>query len=121
MYPSQAIVLNRSYTTGPMAGHIDWIAGGNFDGYIFQLTLIFREDGIVEEHFSVVDQSRYDDWIQDTTQTGNYQFSDHGTITVQLGERKMRGLALGEDGKLLVFDNGYGKPGHQHPLCYVLT
>lgn len=33
--------FNRLYETGPTAPFVDWVAGGNFDGYIQKKSLRF--------------------------------------------------------------------------------
>jgi hypothetical protein len=107
---------------GSVSANIDWVAGGNFDGYLFRRILRFSKDNTVKMRTVILDKSRYDADITDTEVIGRYEESDHYTITCYLGARKMRGIILGSKSEYLTFsvyhseNNSFQIPNE----CYVL-
>ena len=92
------------YETGPIAPFVDWVAGGNFDGYVVKYTLTFHEASNTVTHRKVVvDQSRYDGSVSDAKSTGTFEYSDKNTITVHLSTVTLRGRILREDRSMIVF------------------
>ncbi len=95
-----------AYYEGITAPFIDWIAGGNFDGYLVQKSLLFRElDKKVELHTKVIDQTRYDGKIKDSAIIGSFEQSDKDTITLTFDHFQMRGVLLGENKEMIAFDS----------------
>jgi hypothetical protein len=96
--------LETEYETGILAC-IDWVAGGNFDGYLYRITLLFQETKVVKMKKIMVDQSSYDDSTEETEleSIGSYATTDHGIITCTFEKFEMRGVFLGTDSEYLAF------------------
>lgn len=95
---------NKKYQTGLIAPHIDWVAGGNFDGYVIQKSLIFFEEGqIVELSIEIIDQSRYDGNKEAAVIQGTFEFTDKDTLTLHFSSENYRGKILGPHQNLLAF------------------
>lgn len=93
------------YYEGISASYIDWIAGGNFDGYLVQKSLQFTElDNKVKLYTKVIDKTRYDDDVNDSFITGSFEQTDKDTITLTFENFQMRGIILGENEEILAFD-----------------
>lgn len=96
-------VYEKNYRSGICAS-IDWVAGGNYDGYIYEKSLIFiRESKKVIMKTKILDDSRYDGVINDGEVVGSYSFTDHNTITCYFGEIRMRGKVLGINNEYIAF------------------
>ncbi len=94
-----------AYETGATAPYVDWVAGGNFDGYIHKKTIQFIESSNqVIVKYIVLDKSRYDGDVNDSEIFGKFEYTDKDTITIEYGEIKMRGKILGEKKEFIVFD-----------------
>ena len=104
--PHQLILFEEDYIGGPSA-EIDWVAGGNFDGYVYKKILRFSKDNTVKMTTVILNQSKYDGHLADSEITGNYKNTDHNTITCYFGTREMRGVVLGEQGEYLAFSVHY--------------
>lgn len=60
---------------GGISASIDWIAGGNFDGYIYKNILKFiKENKQVIMQTEILDKSRYDDEIEPSETIGVFEF-----------------------------------------------
>jgi hypothetical protein len=93
------------YFEGITAPYIDWVGGGNFDGYLVQKYLKFIEhNNRVELHTKVIDKTRYDNNIEDSVIIGSFNHSDKDTITLTFEHFQMRGKVLGEKNELIAFD-----------------
>ncbi len=114
--------LEQEYIGG-FSAEIDWVAGGNFDGYVYERILRFSKDNTVKMTNVILDQSRYDGDKANSEITGRYEETDHNTITCYFGTREMRGVVLGEQGEYLAFSVHY--PGlHTAQIikeCYKLN
>ncbi|KOY84310.1 hypothetical protein AD998_21740 [bacterium 336/3] len=93
------------YFEGITAPYIDWVGGGNFDGYLVLKSLIFKQlNKKVELHTKVVDKTRYDGKIEDSVLIGTFEQSDKDTITLIFEHFQMRGKILGKNEEMIVFD-----------------
>ena len=109
-------IENLSYDTlyeGNLDASIDWVAGGNFDGYITQTSLYFIEEGsIVIWRRTVLDQSRYDGEAEDLELHGKFREADKKTLTCTFKEFEIRGKILGNKHELIAF--AYWEPREWH-------
>ncbi len=107
----QRIQQDQEYL-GPLLCLVDWVAGGNFDGYVYQQRLRFLGDGqTVTLTTTIVDDSRYDGNRTGSSVNGRYLAGDHGTILCNFDGLSMRGVVLGKANELLVFTSTLaGKP-----------
>jgi len=94
-------LFNTKYITGPL-GVSDWVAGGNFDGYIFSKSLIFHEPNIVSLEIEILDQSRYDGNRNNSIEQGTFEFTDKDTITIELNGNQFRCKILGTERDYIV-------------------
>ena len=104
---------------GGISASVDWVAGGNFDGYVYKNSLKFiKENQQVILQTEILDKSRYDEEIQSGEIIGNFGFSDHKTITCIFGERRMRGKILGQKKEYIAFSIFH--PNVKYPVeeCY---
>jgi hypothetical protein len=113
--------LEEDYIGG-VSAEVDWVAGGNFDGYVFKRILRFSKNNMVKMTTIILDHSRYDRDITDFEVTGKYEETDHNTITCYVGLRQMRGVNLGDQGKYLTFSVHYPENNAFRITneCYVL-
>lgn len=89
---------------GGISASIDWVAGGNFDGYIYKKSLKFiKKNQKVIMQTEILNKSQYDEEIQSNETIGKFIFSDHKTITCIFGEKKMRGKILGQNKEYIAF------------------
>lgn len=96
--------FETEYKQGPKAGYVDWVAGGNFDGYITQQSISFIEhNNQVLVQTRIIDQSRYDGYAEESETFGSFSDTDKDTITVKYGQLEMRGKILGENKEFIVF------------------
>ena len=96
-------IFDREYSQGPTAGWVDWVAGGNFDGYVEQKSIIFKESKEVIIKTVILDQSRYDGNVDDSELAGIFEYTDKDTITINCDQIVMLGKILGENQEFLVF------------------
>lgn len=109
-----------TYESGEMA-IIDWVAGGNFDGYIYKKYLVFYEkDNKVTLELKVINQERSDSSINDNLQEGKFVASDHNTITCIFEGMNMRGKVLGENFEFIAFSIHYPNFNRIISECYHL-
>lgn len=98
------IKYDLEYFEGITAPYIDWIAGGNFDGYLIQKSLIFRElDNKVELHSKVISAKRYDGNVSDSVLTGHYQETDKKALKLSFADFEMLGKILGDNEDIIAF------------------
>jgi hypothetical protein len=98
------------YEEGPKAGYVDWVAGGNFDGYIYQKSISFKKtNNEVVINTVIIDDSRYDGEVHNSEVVGQYEYTDTDTITVKYGELTMRGKILGKNKEYIVFSVFHAK------------
>jgi len=96
--------FKTEYKQGPKAGFIDWIAGGNFDGFILQKSIEFIEENMqVVMRTKILDQSCYDGHEQDSECLGTFEYSNNNTITVTYKTIELRGKILGENREYIAF------------------
>lgn len=100
-------IFNKEYESGP-EGVADWIAGGNFDGYLFKKSILFRENSNeVILKTTIIDQSRYDGERSDSEITGQYAYTGKDTITIQYQQLTMLGKILGKQREFIIFSLEY--------------
>ncbi|WPQ60489.1 hypothetical protein SIO70_19255 [Chitinophaga sancti] len=118
----EKIVFDKAYD-GPIDADIDWVAGGNFDGYIYKTTLRFTEEkNEVVLTTKIVDQSRYDGEEFDTNDIGTFSVSDKRAIVCQFPGFDMRGRFLGENCEFIAFSIWYNKDRTRtYSKVYTLT
>ena len=96
-------IYNVEYLGG-ISAKVDWVAGGNFDGYIYKKSLRFiKENQQAIMKIEILDKSKYDEEIQSEEIIGKFEFSDHNTITCFFREITMRGKILGSNNKYIAF------------------
>lgn len=106
---------------GPLSAIIDWVAGGNFDGYVYRQSIVFHEnDNSLTARTKILDQSRYDDQRNDSERKGTYSFTDKNTITCQIGQLSMRGKILGENARYIAFSYLHPHSNEQESICFEL-
>ncbi|MCU7617186.1 hypothetical protein NZ698_08250 [Chryseobacterium sp. PBS4-4] len=89
---------------GALNARVNWIAGGNFDGYIYRVHLRFlKENNKVIKTIKIVDDSRYDDKAYDKDVHGTFSETDKGTISCKFENFEMRGKILGGKNEFIVF------------------
>jgi hypothetical protein len=113
----EKLKLEETYEGG-LSASIDWVAGGNFDGYVYRKTLRFSEHNIVRMNTIILDQSRYDGEAENAEMIGHYEASDHKTITCTFGDYKMRGKILGEQGAYIAFSISHPDVKKSSSECY---
>ena len=93
------------YEEGPTAPFVDWVAGGNFDGYIQKKSLKFIEsNNQVLLEVNILDQSRFDGQAINSETLGKFEYTDKDTITVKYADIEMRGKILGGKREFIVFE-----------------
>ncbi len=93
------------YEEGATAPFVDWVAGGNFDGYIQKKSIKFIElNNQVILKSTILDQSRYDGEAANSEIFGKFEYTDKDTITIKYGETEMRGKILGDKKEFIVFE-----------------
>lgn len=105
--------FDTDYVCGPFS-RVDWVAGGNFDGYVYQKVLRFREEGqVVHYLYRILDQSYYDDHTDDQLIRGTFAYTDHRTITCTFPGFSMRGKLISPEGRYIAFSvsNSSGPTG----------
>jgi len=96
--------FDNAYEQGPTAPYVDWVAGGNFDGYIIKKSMTFYEsNNQVAVQWTVLDQSRYDGSAANTELFGTFEYTGKDTITVKYGALELRGKILGDQKEYIVF------------------
>jgi hypothetical protein len=101
---TEKIYWDRAYE-GPLNASIDWVAGGNFDGYVYRITLRFVAEGRkVIRTKSILDQSRYDGHVASDESIGTFSDTDKATLTCFFDTFQMRGKLLGERNQFIAFD-----------------
>ncbi|MCU0440268.1 MAG: hypothetical protein MUC49_20450 [Raineya sp.] len=113
--------FDKFYESG-ISASIDWIAGGNFDGYIYQMLLKFsKEDRLVTLFFKVLDKSRYDDEINDSQIQGEFSIDQqHAAIICVFENFEMRGSILGNNNEYIAFSVLYSESRYNTEVCYKL-
>lgn len=95
--------FDTPYESGLLA-YADWIAGGNFDGYVYKKVLIFKEIGNqVLIKYIYLDQSRYDGEQEDFEISANFRYTDKDTITISYNQVELRGKILGDNRQFIAF------------------
>ncbi len=113
--------FNIEYNKGPEAPFVDWIAGGNFDGYISKESMIFFDSNKqVLIRKTIIDQSRYDGEVSNSERWGTFEYTSKDTITVKYGEVEMRGKILGDKREYIVFDIFKPQPDFNMAKVYEL-
>jgi len=98
------IKYDSEYFEGITAPYIDWVGGGNFDGYLIQKSLIFRElDNKVELHSKVINAKRYDGNVSDIVLTGYYREIEKETLKLSFDNFEMLGKILGDNKDIIAF------------------
>lgn len=105
---------------GPLLASIDWVAGGNFDGYVYQSFLRFQEDSTVIIATRIIDQSRYDGKMNDSEIRGTFSEGDKRTIDCVFEKFEMRGKILGLKNDLIAFAILNPKTRDHSTECYKL-
>ena len=107
---------------GPLEALVDWIAGGNFDGYIYKTYLRFsRESNTVVSKCKIVDQTAYDDHREDWEQVGTFSFDTvHGAITCTFEKFTLRGRILGDRNQYIAFSSYRPEIRQEKSICYEL-
>lgn len=95
--------FDKVYIQGPTAGFVDWVAGGNFDGYIQQKSIQFNGSKEVIIKIIILDQSRYDGNVQNSEVKGVFRHTDKNALTIKLENIEMLGKVLGDNGEYIVF------------------
>jgi hypothetical protein len=89
---------------GALIASVDWIAGGNFDGYVYRVCLRFiKENNRVIKAIKIVDDSHYDDKAYGKENYGTFSETDKGTITCVFPNFRMRGKILGDKNQYIAF------------------
>lgn len=97
------IKYDSEYFEGITVPYIDWVGGGNFNGYLIQKSLIFRElDNKVELHSKVINAKRYDGNVSDIL-TGHYRETEKETLTLSFDNFEMGGKILGDNEDIMAF------------------
>lgn len=100
----ERIVFDKVYE-GPIDAFVDWIAGGNFDGYLYKTSLRFSQaESKVVLTTKIIDQSKYDDRnAHDQDSVGTYTVTDKRAIVCQFGDFEMRGMVVGKEHEFIAF------------------
>jgi hypothetical protein len=111
---SKTFHFNTPYI-GKLAARTDWVAGGNFDGYIHADVLTFYEEGCVLTWEHKIIAFCYDDVLppDKLLYKTTYDFSDPRGIKIL----DYRGRFLGYNNEFLVLDPG--KKDSSQVLCFV--
>ena len=105
----EKIAFDKVYE-GPVDARIDWVAGGNFDGYIYKTSLRFTEEkNEVVLTTRIIDQSSFDGIEFDEDLIGKFEFSDKRAIVCQFPNFDMRGSLLGENNEFIAFSIWHNK------------
>ena len=107
---------------GGLVASVDWIAGGNFDGYLYKTSLRFLiENNTVIKTRVIIDKSRYDDEIYTQEELGTYSETSKATITCIFDNYKMRGKILGEKNQFIAFSVIYENYNRNITECYEIS
>jgi hypothetical protein len=108
---------------GELMARIDWVAGGNFDGYLYRVHLRFlKENNTVIRAIKIVDDSRYDDdaYKEEKYEYGTYSEADERAITCVFPNFEMRGRVLGEINQYIAFSVYFPRTKLHETQCYEL-
>jgi hypothetical protein len=111
------IVFGKEYI-GNLEGRADWVAGGNFDGYIKQSTLVFHSNKTVIKKTNIVDDTRYDGVVQGNESIGRYSETDKKAIECEFDNFSMLGYILGGEHQYLIFTVISKKNNYTSTECY---
>ncbi len=114
----EKLVYEKNYE-GPFVTYVDWVAGGNFDGYILRKYLNFsKENNCVYKTLSVIDSTRYDGRVEEKVYKGTYEETDKATITCNFENYQMRGKILGNKNQFISFSCTNSSTGFYENECY---
>ena len=100
----KTLKFNVEYEEGLTAPYIDWVGGGNFDGYLVRKYLFFYEnDNQVRLTTIIINQTNYDNSLKDSFIFGQLHYTDKDTITIDFENFQMRGKILGHEGEFIAF------------------
>lgn len=103
-FDMKRLKFNIEYEEGLSAPYIDWVGGGNFDGYIIRKYLLFYEnDNQVKLTTKIINQSNYGNDLIDSFIIGKFHYSDKETITIEFENFQMRGKILGRQDEFIAF------------------
>ncbi len=112
------LMYNINYISSPQAT-VDWIAGGNFDGYIYKTILRFLEDShTVIRTTVIVDKSRYDSEINTSEQTGTFSETEKSTITCTFQNFSLIPISLQKDTIKFALFLLYFRKNNPRSHCY---
>lgn len=109
----ERLVRDEWYQSGLMAS-VDWVAGGNFDGYIYRKLLKFQSNSNIVELKHEIVESRGEYYGNKNTIIGSYSSSYKGSISVSFDDFSMNGFVLGKKNEFIAFD--YMRDRLQLPL-----
>lgn len=118
--PNRELEYGVNYETGIIPGFVDWVAGGNFDGYVHKRILNFsKDDHKVTLTSIIIDQSHYDGKENDTQIIGRFEYTSKITVTCTFINFEMRGKLFGENNQYIVFSiYSRNLSGHTYNECY---
>ncbi|RFM31432.1 hypothetical protein [Chitinophaga silvisoli] len=119
----EKIVFDKEYE-GPVDAFVDWIAGGNFDGYLYKTSLRFTQaESKVVLTTKIIDQSKFDDRnAHDQDAVGTFSVTDKSAIVCQFGDFEMRGSVVGKEHEFIAFSCWRNKDrANAYSTVYKLT
>jgi hypothetical protein len=81
---------------------VDWVAGGNFDGYLYELSLCFISDTEVVYEKKIIDDRHADDKPKGFSMNGKYYSSDKAAFICEFPATKMRCVIVGDTNEYIV-------------------
>lgn len=114
------IVYDSWYQSGILAS-VDWVAGGNFDGGIYQYHLKFlkKDNKVVMKITEIVYRRK---WLKpDKLLQGKFDTSYKGSIKLSFDDFTMNGFVLGEHGRYIAFDLSFKGTNRHYAQAYELN
>lgn len=116
----ERLILDRWYKSGFKAS-VDWVAGGNFDGYLTIRYLKFLSNSDeVEMKIERVCGRGYELGTIDRS-IGKYGASYKGSIFISFENLKMNGYVLGDLNEFLAFESNYSEMKYRFTEGYELV
>lgn len=88
---------------------VDWVAGGNFDGYLYEFTLYFISDTEVVYEKKIINGRYADDKPREFSINGNYYSSDKAAFICAFPSTRMRCVIVGDENEYIVASITYEK------------
>lgn len=120
--PVKLNIEGKKYQTGILA-FADWVAGKNFDGFLYRESLIFDDkDDKVIWFRKIIDHSKYDPshQINDSEFPGRFELTGYNTISCYFEDFFILGKFIGKNNEFIACSIHNPKISCPHSLCFEL-